>query len=118
MTFNFAFTYLVKRFFCRIAGFLRHWYVDGTKKYLTFVIDKFEELDRFFAWKITFFHLFSPLYKDYSFLGYVLGFILRLSRLIVALIIYLVLSIVAFLLYVVWALFPPSLLYNIVSPFL
>ena len=76
MSVDFTLLYLLRRFFHKIAEFFRHWYIDATKSYFSFFIDKLEDLDRYFAWKITFLHLFQPLYKDYSVLGYILGFFL------------------------------------------
>ncbi len=98
--------YLGERFIWRTVDFLRHWYVKSLKIYSDYVFNKLERLDRILAWKITLKNLFSPLYKDYTLLGYVLGFILRFARLIVASAVYAVVFFFALALYVVWLLIP------------
>jgi hypothetical protein len=67
----------------------------------------FHKLDRTFAWKITFQNLFQPLYKDYTIVGYVLGFTFRLARLFVASLVYGGVFVVALGAYLVWVLLPP-----------
>lgn len=109
---HFTLVYLVERAAYRVLEFLRHWYVKSVRIYWNFVLDHLEHLDRSFAWKITLRHLFQPLYKDYSFFGYVLGFIFRLLRLVSASIIYALIFLFAALLYVVWLLVPPYILYR------
>ncbi|MEW6617438.1 MAG: hypothetical protein AB1333_03420 [Patescibacteria group bacterium] len=80
--------------------------------YLNFVINRFESMDRVFAWKITAKNLFKPLYGDYSFIGYVFGFLFRIVRLVITTAIYICVFIGAVLLYVLWFLIPLFLLYK------
>ena len=105
-----ALTYLGQRFIYRIAEFLRHWYIKSMKTYGNFMINRLENLDYYFAWKITLKNLFQPLYKDYSFIGYILGFIFRALRLLTASLVYLVIFAVAVLIYLIWLLIPPILI--------
>lgn len=105
-------TYLFYRFFYRIKSFLTHWYIRSGRLYWHFVINKLEKLDYYLAWKITFKYLFKPLYKDYSPLGYLLGFILRSGRLILATLIYLLILTAAGIGYLLWLVFPPFVLYQ------
>jgi len=111
-----AFIYLTQRFFYRIFEFLRHWYVKSMKIYLNFVINRLETLDYYLAWKITLKNLFHPLYGDYSFIGYTLGFIFRLARLILASIIYAFIFIFAAAFYIFWLAIPLILIYKIFAP--
>ncbi len=104
-----ALVYLGERFLWRIADFLRHWYIRSAKVYSNYVVDRLEHLDRFFAWKITLQNLFSPLYKDYTIVGYLLGFFLRSARLIVASVFYVLVILIAVFLYILWLLLPPFL---------
>ena len=76
--------YLVNSFFYRLADFFRHWYAGGFFFFSHQLINFLERLDRFFALKINLRHLFRPLYQQYTFIGYVLGFIFRGIRIIVA----------------------------------
>lgn len=110
-----ALVYLSERFFYRIFEFLRHWYVKSVRLYSNFVVDRLEAIDRVLAWRITFKNLFQPLYKDYSFVGHVLGFSFRAGRLIVGGFVYLIVFSVAIALYVIWILIPPYLLYRMIT---
>lgn len=107
--------YLGKSFIDHILGFLRNWYVGSTRTYWYFVMNRLEALDKTLAWKITLKNLFSPLYKDYSLIGYVLGFIFRLGRLILGSIIYAVIISIAVALHLFWLFLPLSLIYMIFS---
>ena len=107
---DFAFPYIISRFFYRIVEFLRHWYVTGTYKYADFVMAALRRMDRTLAWRITLKYLFKPLYGDYSALGYVMGFVFRLFRLFVGAIIYLVVFVVALFVYFLWLSLPAYLI--------
>ncbi len=107
-----SFLYLGERFVYRIIEFVRHWYVKSGKLYSNFVLDKLSKIDEALAWKITLRHLFEPLYKDYSLIGYFFGFLFRSIRLLVASAIYLVIFAIAITAYVVWLLIPPFVLWN------
>lgn len=112
-----AFVFLGGRFFYRIFEFLRHWYVKSARVYSNFVIERLERLDRYLAWRITFKNLFQPLYKDYSVVGYVLGFLFRSIRLVFGGFVYLIFFFVAILLYIIWLLTPPYLVWRIITNF-
>lgn len=111
-----ALGYVIRRAAYRGAEFLRHWYVKSAKMYFNFVLDRLQRLDYFFAWKITARHLFQPLYRDYSLIGYVLGFLFRSARLALASGVYLVLFALALGCYLVWLMIPPLLLILAFAP--
>ena len=111
-----ALTYVGRRAVYRIAEFLRHWYIKSAKIYFNFVLERLERLDYFFAWRITARHLFQPLYRDYSLVGYALGFFFRSGRLFVASAVYVVLFAFALGCYVIWLIFPPLLLILVFAP--
>lgn len=110
-----ALFYLIERFFYRLIDFFRHWYVKSFFIYSHQVITLFERLDRGFALKITIRHLFQPLYKDYTLIGYGLGFVFRTLRIVTVSLIYLFLIILAALLYLLWILFPLYALIKIIN---
>ncbi|MEK7542747.1 MAG: hypothetical protein AAB503_00365 [Patescibacteria group bacterium] len=110
-----AISYIANRFIYRIIEFFRHWYIKSVRIYLNFVINIFQAVDRYFAWKVTLHFIFHPLYGDYTIIGYALGFIFRILRLIVALIIYAVMFFIAVILYAIWVIIPP---YLILRPFI
>lgn len=110
---NFFAIYLGNRFVFRIGDFLRHWYVASSKKYANGCLDAFERLDRIFAWKINVLNIFTPLYKDYSFIGYVLGFVIRSLRFLITSFIYACIFLCALALYALWLLFPLFVVYSI-----
>ncbi|MEK9154635.1 MAG: hypothetical protein AAB596_00975 [Patescibacteria group bacterium] len=106
-------SYLFKHFFYRIKEFFRHWYIKSFFIYSNFVVSLLERLDRFFALKITFRFIFQPLYSDRSVIGYILGFIFRLARLIIASMVYLSVILIAVFLYLVWLTIPIYLIIKI-----
>ena len=105
--------YLLNRLIFRIKEFLRHWYVKSFFVYIHFVVSQLEKIDRFLAFKITLRHLFQPLYQDKSFLGYILGFILRTARLFIGAIVYLVIFAIAAAIYIIWLAIPIFIIYKI-----
>ncbi len=112
-----AFTiYLFYRFFYRIAEFLRHWYVKSFWIYSHFVISTLEKFDRRLAFKITFGHLFEPLYQDRTIIGYILGFIFRSLRLIIGGVVYAIIIAVAVLIYLAWLAIPIYVIWRIAEP--
>ncbi len=110
-----VFTYLFNRFVYRIKEFFRHWYIKSFFIYSQFVVSQLEKLDRFLAFKITLRYLFKPLYQDYSFLGYILGFIFRVCRLVFGGIIYAVVFALAVALYIIWLATPIYVVYKIIT---
>jgi len=106
-------SYLGNRFFYRIVEFLRHWYKDGFFFFFRRLIDFLEQLDRYFALRITLRHLFIPLYQNYTFIGYVLGFIFRGVKLGIAGFIYFLVILIWLGLYLGWALVPLIIIYKI-----
>ncbi len=112
---NIALVYVLERLFYRIVEFLRHWYVKSGRLYSNFVLNQLEKLDRSLAWKITAQHLFEPLYRDYSVIGYLMGFVLRLFRLAVAGVVYAAVFVVAVGIYLLWLAVPPYLIARALS---
>lgn len=70
-------------------------------------------LDGTFAVILTVRHLFEPLYQDRTFIGYILGFIFRVLRVALGLLIYLIVVTVALVLYISWSLVPVFSLYKV-----
>ncbi len=106
--------YLLSRLAYRFTAFFRNWYVGGSRRYAHAALNFFEILDRGFALKITLRHLFKPMYGDYSAVGYALGFLFRLVRLITGLMVYIIAAGCWILIYIVFAVFP---IVFILSPF-
>lgn len=108
----YAITYLGERFWYRVFEFLRNWYVKSAKTYANYIVNKLEEIDRHIAWKITLRHLFDPLFGDYTFIGRVISFPIRLIRLIMGGIFYVIFICVAASIFVVWSLIPIYLIWG------
>jgi hypothetical protein len=107
---SFALGYLAQRFVYRIGDFLRHWYIKSVRIYWNAVMNWLQEIDRTLAWRITAQNLFSPLYGDFSPIGYVFGFLFRFIRLAIGGVVYVVLFGCAALAYAVWVAIPPYLI--------
>lgn len=99
---NFAVVYLAVRFFYRIFDFFHHWYVDGTKRLGHYTANFFERLDKNLALTITVRYFFEPLYKDYTFIGRILGIIFRSGRVALGVVLYAVLGLLFLFVYLVW----------------
>lgn len=107
---SFALAYAAHRFIYRIGEFLRHWYIKSMRMYWNWILNGLQEIDYYLAWRITAKNLFQPLYKDYSVIGYILGFLFRVVRLALASAVYLLVFAVVFTGYFIWLLVPPFLL--------
>lgn len=108
-------SYLAGRLIHRIFEFLEHWYWGSFRVAGGKFIDLLKDWDRFFALKITVRHWLQPLYQDRTFIGYVLGPIFRTGRIILALAVYLTVTALAGLLYLLWLLIPPYIIYKIIA---
>jgi len=110
-----ALFYLIERFFYRLAEFFRHWYYDGFLFFSRWLINVLEKLDRSLAFKVSLHYLFKPLYQNYTFIGYVLGFLFRSARLIVAGLIYGLIILIGLAFYLFWAFIPVFILVKILT---
>ena len=113
---NFAPVYIVQRFFLRIFEFFVHWYVDGIRFFWHRCLLIFGRLEQSLALRITMHHLFEPLYKDYSIVGWILGPIFRLGRVLIAGFAYLVLFGFSFAVIALWTALPAFIIVNIFHP--
>jgi len=83
--------------------------------YSNFVLDRLARIDRVLAWRVNLKYLFQPLYRDYSVIGYVMGFLLRSLRLAGISVIYLFIFAIAIFVYVVWLLAPIFILSKVLT---
>ncbi len=104
--------YLLKQAVLRLIQFLKHWYVDGFLFFWRKTFGVLGGLDRSLAVKITARHWLKPLYQDRSVVGYILGFIFRTGRIVFGSIIYFLIFVVAFGVYLAWAIGPAALLFK------
>jgi len=109
--------YILERYFFRIYYFLYHWYVRGFRKATNWTLDYLEKLDYKFALRINLKNIFQPMYQDYSFMGHVLGFVLRSLRIFIASVIYAIFLTVCAALFLAWAAIPVFVFYKIISVF-
>ncbi len=107
-----ALLYLVRHTGFHIVEFFRHWYVHSAHMYWNKVIDGLGEIDYTLAWRLTLRNLFQPLYGDFSPIGYVLGFVFRIGRLAVGTAVYAVILTFAAVVYALWLMIPPALLFK------
>jgi hypothetical protein len=106
--------YLLERLFIRITDFIHHWYVDGSYRFLDIAKTMHKNLEQTLALKATYFHIEEPLYGDYSYSGRAVGFIFRMTRIILGLCIYLALGLIGGVFYLVWVALPIYLLVRVV----
>jgi hypothetical protein len=108
---DFAPAYLAQRFFYRIVDFFHHWYVDGSRVIGHRFISTLEAADRSLAFKITVRYFFQPLYRDYSVVGRVLGFIFRTGRILIGGVVYLIVAVLFLAFYLAWLAVPATIIF-------
>ncbi len=111
---NVSGVYLLQRAGWRIWQFIWHWYVDAFIRGFRWHVNFLEGLDRFFALRITLRYFFQPLYQDYTFVGRILGIILRSIRITGAVLTYTIVALVSIALYIGWAAVPLYIIYRII----
>ena len=109
---NYTFTYLFRWFFGGFAEFIDRWYVRSFFNMAEYMLNLFQELDKGFALKINFRNLFKPLYQDRNFIGYLLGFLFRGTRILIAIVAYLLIFGLTAALYIAWLLVPLFFIYK------
>ncbi|MDO8515789.1 MAG: hypothetical protein Q7S28_00910 [bacterium] len=110
---SFALGYLISRFFYRIGNFFHHWYIDGSRYLGHHFILILEGFDATLALRITLKYFFEPLYKDYTAIGRILGFVFRTGRIVIGFGVYSVLAVVFFIIYVIWLALPVALVWGV-----
>jgi len=106
--------YILTHLGLRIFDFFRHWYWHGFLKSANWFFNILERLDRYFAVRISIRFLFKPLYQDYSWIGYMWGFVFRAIRIVAGFIFYIVLMAIALAMFLVWAAIPLFVVYQII----
>ena len=110
---NLSLVYILAHLGRRILDFFKHWYWDGFLKSIHWFLNLMERSDKIFALRITAKIWLQPLYQDYSFIGYIWGFIFRTIRIIIGLVFYLILSLISSLVFLAWAAIPIFVIYQI-----
>ena len=112
---NLSLVYLLNHLGRRVLDFFRHWYFYGFLRTTHWSYNILERLDRIFALRITVKNWLQPLYQDYSFIGYLWGFIFRTARILAALAVYGIFLILAIGLFLFWSAIPILVIYNILT---
>jgi len=107
--------YIAVRFAQRFFGFFEHWYIGGTRFFWDRLTDILGNFDSTFAVAVTVRHLFQPLYQDNTVIGYILGFIFRVLRTLLGIVIYIFVSSLALIVYFLWVSLPAFVVYKIVE---
>lgn len=103
-------SYLAGQAVMRPVVFLRRWYGDSSKRFWAKVIEGSAAIDRVFSIKIMFRTITQPLYGDYSIIGRIIGPIFRLSRILLALPVFIAYFAAALALWAAWIAIPPYLI--------
>jgi len=103
---NFSLVYLAERFVYRISNFFHHWYVDGSKIFFHKLVSLLEFLDQTIALRVTLRYFFQPLFKDYTGMGRILGFVFRTGRALIGVVVYVFVLIVFMTVYALWLVVP------------
>lgn len=103
---NFSLTYLAGRFVYHIYSFFHHWYIDASKVFFHKLVSFLEQLDQTIALRVTLKYFFQPLFKDYTFIGRILGVIFRTGRALFGAIVYFLIIFVFMTVYISWLMMP------------
>jgi hypothetical protein len=110
---DYAIVYLARRFVFRCVDFFHHWYLDGSRAFVGRFVQLLKDMDQTLAFRLTLKHFFEPLWKDYTVMGRILGFIFRSLRVALAFLIYPIFGLVFIVIYGIWLLVPPlTLIYG------
>ncbi|OGY69661.1 MAG: hypothetical protein A2586_01520 [Candidatus Harrisonbacteria bacterium RIFOXYD1_FULL_40_9] len=112
---DFSLLYLFRQGFYRFIEFWIHWYRNGFSFVAYGVMRILRRFDQYFAMRITLRNFFEPLYRDYTAIGYILGFVLRSVRVLAASFFYALLIIGAAFLYLFWASIPLYVILKIIE---
>ncbi|MEW5805427.1 MAG: hypothetical protein AB1721_01735 [Patescibacteria group bacterium] len=107
--------FIFRKIFQEIIGFFRGWYIGGTARFWSLALSFLAVLDQQFAVVINLKLINKPLYGDYSAVGRVIGPIFRLFRILLGSTIYLLIFILALLIWLVWVLVLPVAVFLIIS---
>jgi len=108
---SFSLIYIVHRAVYRALDFFHHWYVDGSRVLAHKFVSVLEDADKSVAIRLTLRYFFQPLYKDYTVVGRILGVIFRSGRILIGGVFYLFLGLIFLVIYLVWVLIPPVIIY-------
>lgn len=100
--------------FSPVINFFYGWYIDDTKNFWNWFMGTVKFFDRDIGLVGNMQNWLSPLYGDYSYLGRLIGPILRTFRIFFGLFIYLIISVVFLLLYLIWAILPMAVIAMII----
>ncbi len=106
------FKILIKNIFYFFKRIIDFWIKDS----LSFLKENFEKiikkLEKTFAIKVNFYYLFSPLYQDYTPVGYFFGFLIRFFKILFGSFIYLFLFLLFLFIYLSIILLPFFLIFK------
>ncbi len=99
-------------------NFIYFWWRDSFVWWLNRLERAHNKIEKFFAVKINLRYIFSPLYQDYTIVGFLVGVPARAIRISFGIIAHLLVLLVFVFLYFIWAIVPIFVIYKIFkSPF-
>lgn len=88
-------------------GFFYFWCVQSSKDFWNKEISFLKQIERDLGMMINLKLIFQPIFGDYSYMGRVIGPILRLGRVLIGFIIMLASIFIVVLIYLIWIILPP-----------
>jgi len=96
-----------------IIRFFYDWYVAFSLGFLKQFLSFANTIEGILAVREMARRIFQPLYQDYDVAGYILGFFFRIFRIIIGVIIHLIVFLFFLILYFIWVLLPPFVVYMV-----
>lgn len=106
--------YVVKNFFLSILFFFKHWYVGSFQWILGKTRGIIRGLEMRLALRINIYFMFAPLWQERNVYGYALGFLFRSVRIVAGVVAYCLIVATAIAAYLLWALIPVGIIYQII----
>ena len=110
-----VFVYLFRQAAYGFVSFFEHWYARGFRTWWNFVAHSVSQFDHSFGWRVTGAHLFEPLYKDFSAVGYIIGIPFRIARFFIGLLFYALFLFVSAAIFLIWLCAPAYIVMRIIT---
>ena len=104
--------YILKTGYYRFFEFFRHWYIEGARRWYAGFLFILSRGEKVFALRANLFFLFSPLYQERNVIGFLLGFFVRLIRIIGGGLYYILSALFFIGTYILWAALPLVCIYK------
>jgi hypothetical protein len=102
---------ILKVFINPFLEFLKFWYLEIPWHFWNLYISRISYLERSYAVRITLENLFVPLWQDYTLVGRLISFPIRVFKIFVGILVYILFTLISFAIFILIEIFPIILIY-------